>query len=372
MADWTGNAFLNIVLIILLFLVIIVVMVFIVDKTIKFWPTLKEGAEIIIKYMYLFLIPFPLCYLLFYYYVYDAGQNTNIELATAEYLEKISIYFFSAGIFSATFKLINSLVVFKNHFKSIIISKEFDEVLTNKLEVLALSDEYLLKRSDLKDIWARVTLCKYEQRFPQLKEAIREKMENDLFHENNLSYYYKNFRTQINYELITDTIVKITEISNFTIVANSTDSILMDFWISTDDVTSSAEEKIYTKYIPEKCKMNGVGLDIKEVQNNKSSNLKFFKTYNAELKGKTDYEIERSIEMTQDLEKDRVFSFSSDRIIDGLTIKLNPCKNLNIFFSPSGKNIFNLDNQIHDGQSYISREILLSGEKFQTFIYKIK
>lgn len=370
MIDLKNSTVINVLFIILIFIIVIVVIVFVIDKIIKFLPTLKEGAGIVLKYMYLFLIPFPLCYLFFYHYIYDAGQNPSIRFETAEYLEKISIYFFSAGIFSATFKLINSLVVFKSHFKDIIISKEFDEVLSNKLEVLALSNEYLLKRSDLSDIWARVTMCKYEQRFPQLKDSIREKMENDLFHENNLSYYYKNFRTQINYELVSDLIVKITEISNFTIVSNSIDTIIMDFWISTDDVLSSTEDKIYTKYIPEKCKMDGVLLDIKEVSNNNSDIYRIYKTYNAELKGKREYEIERSIEMTQNLENDRVFSFTSDRIIDGFTVKLNPCPKLNVFFSPIGKNKFNLDNQIHEGQSYFSREILLSGEKFQTFIYK--
>ena len=359
---------------VVVFILIIVTIIFIVDKIIKFWPTLKESTEIILKYMYLFLMPFPLCYLIFYYYIYDAGNNTSMHFAgadTAEYLEKISIYFFSAGIFSATFKLINSLVVFKKHFKDIIISKEFDQVLSNKLEVLALSDDYLLKRSDLDDIWARVSICKYEQKFPQLKDAIKEKLENDLFHENNLSYYYENFRTQINYELISDNIVKIVEISNFTIISSSTDPIIMDFWISTDDVEETGStEKIYTKYIPERCKSDGVQLNIKEVNNNMSTDIKYFKTFNAELKGKKEYEVERSVEMTQNLDVDRVFSFSSNRIIDNLSIKLNSCDNLNIFFSPVGKNVFNLDNQIHEGQSYISRELLLSGEKFQTFIYK--
>lgn len=364
----------NIFFWIILFILIIVIVVFIIDKVIKFWPTLKESAEVMLKYMYLFLIPFPLCYLIFYYYVYDAGQNTSMQFAgaeTAEYLEKISIYFFSAGIFSATFKLINSLVVFQNHFKNIIISKEFDQVLTDKLEVLALSDDYLLKRADLNDIWARVSVCKYEQKFPQLKDAIREKLENDLFHENNLSYYYENFRTQINYELISENVVKIVEISNFTLISNSIDPIIMDFWISTDDVDGIMEvDKIYTKYIAEKCKIDGVQLNIKEVNNNMSTEVKYFKTFNAELKGKKEYEVERSIEMTQNLEVDRVFSFSSNRIIDNLSVKLNSCDKLNIYFSPVGKNMFKIDNQIHEGQSYISRELLLSGEKFQTFIYK--
>lgn len=366
----TGYITLNILIIILFFIIIIVTMVYIVDKIIKIMPTIKEGAQIILKYMYLFLIPFPLCYLIFYYQVYDAGNNPKVSIETAQYLEKISIYFFSAGIFSATFKLINSLIVFKKHFKDIIISKEFDDVLTKKLEVLGLSDEYLLQRTDLKEIWSRVTLCKYEQKFPQLKEAIRDKMENDLFHENSLSYYYKNFRTQIIYELIEENIVKITEISNFTIVSNSEELIIMDFWISTDDILNSKEGGIYTKYLAEKCKMDGVVLDIKEVSKDNANNTKIYKTYNAELKGKKEYEIERSIEMTQNLEADRVFSFSSDRIIDNFTIKLSPCDKLNIFFSPVGKNKFNFDNQKHDGQSYVSRDLLLPGEKFQTFIYK--
>lgn len=364
MIEYFQSPTLNIVSTLFIILILLLLLFFVSDFF-KLIPIFRKYLVYLKNYMFIvFLI--PAMSFLFIDFAFVEFKN----IPNYEFIKNLCEILFSAGIFTTTLNFLDSLNVFKKNFKSIIMSEEFDNLLTQKIDALAYSEVHLNKQSNLDKIWQTVTLCKYEQRFPQLKESIREKIENDLFHENNLSYYYKNFRTQINYELITDNIVKITEISNFTIVSNSVDSIIMDFWISTDDVESSEERKIYTKYIPEKCKMDGVQLEIIEVNNNQSNSIKLFKTYNAELKGKREYEIERSIEMTQNLENDRVFSFTSNRIIDGFTIKLNPCEKLNIFFSSVGKNKFILDNQIHDGQSYISRGVLLPGEKFQTFIYK--
>ena len=94
--------------------------------------------------------------------------------------------------------------------------------------------------------------------------------------------------------------------------------------------------------------------------------------FSAELEGKKKYIIERQIEMTQNIKEDRVFSFTSSRIIEGMSINLKYQNNLNIFFSPVGKNTFNVDNQLRSehSQSYINRDLLLPGEKFKVFIYK--
>lgn len=346
-------------------------------------PMLSEFLDNVAKYSYIVSLIVPVIYLPYYYFLYGPSETNPplISVEIHEYIKTISIVIFTAGIYSAATKWVTNSETFKSNFKKTILSQEFDDLLTKKMDSFSLSDNYLLSRSDLNDIWSRITVFKYIQKFPEIEDALKSKMNNELYHENNLTYYYKNFRTQLNYELLDDNIVKITEISNFTVVANDIEPREMNFWISTNDVERSEEgseegesfetDKIlYTRYVPDRCTIDGMKLDIKSLNENKNEKYKYVKLFTAELKGKKRYEIERSVEMTQNLETDRVFSFSSARIIDNLSVKINHCEKLNIFFSPVGDNIFKLDNQITEGQSYLSREILLSGEKFKTFIYK--
>jgi len=367
-----NNNFLNIILIFCLFILSLIIVIYIIDKTLKLIPYLRKTANLIIKYMYIILMPFPILYLIYYYGFWKNGTDESVQFLgpeTADYLKQLSLIFFSGGIFSATIKLINSLVIFKKHFKNVIISKEFDEILTKKLDILTFSNEHLLKQNNLEEIWKKVTLCKYEQKFPELMNKLKDNLENELFFENNLTCYYRNFRTQINLELLENNIVKITEISSFSIVSNSRKSFEIDFWISSN---KKDQKEIYTKIVPEKCKINGVLFDdkLKEVESDVEEPNQAIKTYRFELNGNKEYHIERSVEMTQKISEDRVFSFSSSRIIDDMSIHIQYCDRLDVFFSSVGKNYFKEDNQILTGKSYINRDVLLPGEKFKIFIFK--
>lgn len=325
--------------------------------------------------LYLFLLPFPIIYLFFYYFYYlpnlELFKNSKEQLPffcreeIVDYLKGISIIFFSGGIFSATVKLINNLVVFKKNFQRVILSDEFDLLLKNKFQILALSDNFLLNRTDIQDIWSRVTTCQFEQAFPELKDSIIKKLENDFFNDKMLTYYYNNFRIQINLELLENDIVKITEVSNFEVKSRTIDSVYIDFKISSSNKDS---DLIYTKLIKEDCKLNNDEMVLSEITTiNDNKNIK---TFNAELQGSTSYIVERKVEMTQDLNDDRVFSFSSSIIIDNMTVDIKLCDKLNMFFSVVGKNKFSNDNHLGDKNTRICRDVLLPGEKFKIFIYK--
>jgi len=325
--------------------------------------------------LYLYLLPFPIIYLLFHYLYYlpniELFKNSKEDIPffcrpdIVEYLKSISIIFFSGGIFSATVKLINNLVVFKKNFQKVILSEEFDVLLKDKFQILALSDDFLLKRTDIQDIWSRVTTCQFEQAFPELKNSIVKKLENDFFNDKMLTYYYNNFRIQINLELINENIVKITEVSNFEVKAKTTEPIYIDFKISS---LAKDDETIYTKLIEDDCKLDGKKMILSELTT--TNDNKNIKTFNTELSGNTSYILERKVEMTQNLLDDRVFSFSSSIIIDNMTVNIKPCDKLNIFFSVVGKNKFSSDNHLGDNNNRICRDVLLPGEKFKIFIYK--
>lgn len=367
--------YIQILLMCILFIAIIAVLLYISDQLLKHWEFFQKGKAFVKQNYFLILIMFPLFYLIYYYVYYlpykdikNAGFLLRPE--SSHFLLQASLTFLATGTLSGTIKWLNNLAFFKKQFSEIIKSEEFSNVLSDKMKELALSDDYLLQRNDLEDIWNRVTICKYKQKFPELASEIQEKIENELFTQKILSYYYKNFRIQVNFSLEGD-IIKIVEISSFTVISNTTEKIEINFG-ATSPVDES--EGIYTKLIPEGCKCDGRVLDLK-TENGKDKTGKenprdtLFK---AELHGQKKYIIERQIEMTQDIKEDRVFSFSSSRLIEDISINLKYEPKLNLFFSPVGKNEFYLDNHIRGelSKSYLNRDILLPGEKFKVFIYK--
>lgn len=327
------------------------------------------------KNYFLILIAFPLFYLIYHYTFYLPYHSADarsvwLQEDTAEMLWSASITFLVTGTVTAALKWLNNLAFFKKQFSDLIRSDDFSTVLSEKMKELALSDEYLLARNDLEEIWTRVTVCKYQQKFPELTEEIQKKIENDLFLEQSLSYYYKNFRLQINFS-IEDNIVKITEISSFTVISHTTEKIEINFGTTSPVVD---EGEIYTRFIPEGCKCDGMPLMLStgDGQNIGNNNIVSDVIFKAPLEGSKKYIIERQVEMTQNINDDRVFTFSSSRIIEDLSLNLKYDDKLNLFFSPVGKNVFHKDNQLRslESQSYISRDLLLPGEKFKIFIFK--
>lgn len=327
------------------------------------------------KHIYLILFIFPAFYLIYYHFIYDeTDPNTYIISGpeTITYLGRISQILIGAGIFSATSKYINSLVIFKEQFEKIIMSEKFDKLLSDKLTVLTFSNEHLSKLNNLQENWKTLTLCKYQQKFPELMTKLNRNIENELFIENNLNCYYKNFRIQVNFELLDNDFVKITELTSCTVIPKSSDKVPIEFWMSTN---KDDDEKTYSKFIPKETKINGIEfneyIDDKDLIEKTSSINDFdVKHYTFFLNGKTEYHIERKIEMVQNLKEDRLYGFASNKIIDDISVHLQYCDKLNVFFSSIGKNIFNKDNQLLNGQSYINRDVLLPGEKFNVFIYK--
>lgn len=322
----------------------------------------------IIDNLYLYLIPFPIVYLLTYYmYLSKIEGQENLSFffkpEIIEYLKQISIIFFTGGVFTATVKLINNMVIFKKNFHKMILSDDFDKLLTDKFKILSLSNEYLSNRKDINDVWLRVTSCRFAKSFPNLNEKINNKLQNDFFDDKMLQYYYDNFRIQINIELVKDNIIKITEVSNFKLVSNSLENIDLEFKISS---LYQDDGDIYTNLIKESCTVNELAMNFTETSliENKA------KIFSTKLSGHNNYVIERKVEMTQNLENDRVFTFSSSIIIDNILIDIKVCDELDYFFAPSGKNKYPLDSHNNDNTTYLSRELQMPGERFKVFIFK--
>lgn len=366
-------------------LFLIITIIYFAKKYLSALSTIWEILKIMFNYFYVVLIPIPIFYLIYYYLFFnDTNKETYIfnSLELIKDLKNLSFWFFTAGAFSAATKIISNLKIFKTQFEEVIISDKFkeefkkvlisdelDALLTKKFEILTFSPENLHKQQNLDVIWKDVTLCKYEKHFPQLMEKLRSKIENDLFEENNLSYYYKNLRLQVKFKLLENDIIEITETSSSTLISNTENEIDIEFFVTSHE---SDSENIYTKIIPAKTKINGIAFEEEDfIDSNPIKEGVFFKKiFKHQLKGSKEYHIERCIEMKQKLQDDRIYSFSSSKIIDDIYINLVTCEKLNIFFSSVDKNVFNKDNIEIDGINFANRDVLMSGEKFKVFIFK--
>lgn len=353
-------------------IILMLIVVYLIRKYLKIVTTLYSILKLVFDYFYVILIPIPLVFILYYYLFFDASKpETHIfkSIELIKDLKKLSFWFFTAGVFSAATKLISNLVIFKKQFKSIVMSEEFDELLTKKLEIITFSNDNLNRQSNLDEIWKRVTLCKYEKSFPSLMTKLHKNIENELFVENNLNSYFKNLRILVKFELLEDDILKITEISSCTIVTNTTDAIDVEFFVTSHQ---NDTEKYFTNIDPLKTKINGIPFDedtFKDIIPIVEGEY-FKKIFKYQLKDDTEYHIERYIVMQQDINLDRIYSFSSSKIIDDISIQLQYCEKLNVTFSSVGKNVFKTDNIPFDGQTYVNRDILMPGEKFKVFVFK--
>lgn len=338
---------------------------------------LKKTVKVIYSNIWIFLSIFPAFYLLYYSLIFDIKKPDSHILSSIiniEYLKNLSIAFFSAGILSGVHKYISSIQFFKNEFEKIILSKSFDEVLTKKMSILTFDPEYLSKLNDIDDKWKKLTLCKYQQKFPDLMKNIEPIIKNELFKENNLSYYYDDFRIKLHFELLENNIVKITETNFLTVIPTSKEKIDLNFWVSHDALIEETEN-IYTRLNTLKTTIDGINLDDYFKENsiepeNKINGDKKEKHYKIPLLNQKKYEVERVIEMTQDLDNDRLCSFSSSKMVNGISLRISLCEKLNYFFS-CPNNITLKKDRLHTSENnYLSKEWILPGNIYNIFIYK--
>lgn len=334
---------------------------YLISDHLKLLPIIKKIAIYIKKNLFiLFIIP-----AIAFFFI----DNTFIEFKTIknyEFLKDLCKILFSAGVFTTALNFLDSLDVFKKNFKAIIMSAEFENLLTNKIDALAYSEEHLNKQSNLDKIWQTVTLCKYRQEFPELYDKLENKIENLLFKKNNISYYYKNFQVNYSVELNDDKYVTIIERTSFTIMRPNKEGFTFDYKSTYNN--EDPNDKVVAQFFSKNAKE--IDFNAIELITTTDKNITSL-TCTKVLSGHLEYHIESKVVMSQNIEIDRIYTFSSGRIIDDLTIFLEHDDKLKITFVPLNNNKFH-HNGIHEKNkiSYINRDVLLSGEKFILFFYR--
>lgn len=342
------------------FVITFLVLLYYIGDHFKLFPILKKYALFFKNYLFIiFIIP------AFSFLCIDLTFPEFKTIPNYEFIKDLCKILFSAGIFTTTLSFLDSLNVFKKNFKDIIMSKDFENLLTKKIDALAYSKEHLNKQANLEKIWQTVTLCKYEQEFPELYAKLENKIENSLFKRSNISYYYKNFQISFSISVDENGYVTTLERTSFTIVRPKKDNFTFDFsaTYNHEDPKAKVDVKFFSKNADE---IDFSSINILPKVGVKNTELTFEKV----LSGHLEYHIESIVTHTQNINNDRIFIFSSDRIIDDLTVYIENKPNIKVTFVPTNNNKF-YHNGTHDDtkMSYINRDVLLSGQKFILFYH---
>lgn len=320
------------------------------------------------EYAYIFFLTIAFCYFLLYSIYHFSNQIHTIFFqydTILKYFADVSIFFFTAGIFSASLKYLQFLGVFKEEFEKVILSDQFDKKLEIQLKQITFSEEFLLKQTNLHDLWVTVTLCMYKQHFPEIHNKLKSKIINNFYLNKNITYYYKNFQTNFIIKLDGPDHAIIEQISSYTIIRPNTEEFSWDFSLSYLNEPGNDGDMSFS-IINMENKTSTIEDIKKEIKGNhvnmKASSL---------LTGKYEYFIERTMRLRQNINTDRIFSFSSDRIIDDLSFQINHCEKLGTFLSEVNDTKFYKNGAFEPNTlSYINRDIFLPGEKFKIFIFR--
>lgn len=213
--------------------------------------------------------------------------------------------------------------------------------------------------------YTRKLHCMYNKQFPELNPKMKEKVNNDLFKKNVIEYYYKNMQSHYEIKLLKNGLVSIIDKSSYTVVRPNNNKFNWDVTANylDDDKASSTISVDVTNLKNKRIDDNLATISRKNGFINKKLSL--------ELSGHKEYHIERNITAVQDIDKDRVFSFGSDRIIDDLSFTVKHCDKLGVYVDKIWNNKLYEDKSkgIND-IAFINRDLLLPGEKFKIFIFR--
>lgn len=335
---------------------------------------LKKIWSAFLDNLYLFLLLVSISYFVFYGIVKDdvnyfSGWKNKHEILKG--LKDFSLIIFSAGIFTSSLKYLQYLKVFEKEFDRILTSNKFTNKVKESVESITFSKEFLHKQSNLEQIWKKVTLVMWEKQFPDLYAQLKGNLKNELFRQNNISFYYKNFKVKYFITRVDDTDrIKIEQHTVYTLVRPNEKLFDWNFSVAVD--IANCEDKKYPKVEVELVNDSVNKFNPEEDIKSFEEEGFFIKKVELQLRGKTEYLIKRKVTMYQDLQKDREFSFGSDRIIADLDVSICHSNNLNVVFSESWKVKFIKEELREKGvSSYLFRGLMLPGEKFKLFFLKI-
>ncbi|PKA97364.1 hypothetical protein B0O79_1019 [Flavobacteriaceae bacterium MAR_2009_75] len=334
---------------------------------------IKKLWKGVLNNLYLILLSVSILYFLCYtIFIFNDEFLPSWEKKVfwLNFFKDIALLIFTAGIFTASLKYLQYIRVFETEFERILLSDKFSGKVKDSVESITFSEDFLLKQSNLSEIWETVTLSKYKQQFPNLYAELKKNINNTFFVNNNISYYYKHTKKKYDIKVVSGYKIHIMETTILSIVRPSTDEFEWDF--KTSILEGHSENEKYPEICIESLSECGMIFDPEKNIEVEVKNENLIKECKLKLSGHKVYNIKRVLKFTQDIDKDREWVIGSDRIMDHLDVHVKYSEDLNVIFSKSNKAKFIKEELQEPNQiSYISQELMLPGEKFKLFFLKV-
>ncbi len=338
------------------------------------WNMIKAIWKGILDNLYLIFLASAIAYFIFYKVVAN-NQNYlsswTYKDETLEVLKTVAFIIFSAGIFTSSLKYLQYIKVFEKEFDRVLSSKKYLKQVKESVESITLSKKFLLKQTNLEKIWQDVTLCMYQKEFPELFEKLKSNLNNELFKQNNISYYYKHQIVEYNITIVSEWVIQLEQSITYTLIRPS--EKLFNWNFGAVCLKSDSDNEIYPKieveFLSGKFKFDS-NVDV-IVDKEKDPQL-LYKFVNKDLSGSKEYLIKMKMTQLQNIKDDRFWTFGSDRIIDDLDVRIQFPKELDVVFTESTKDreFVKIETNDLNKKYYMNRGLLLPGEKFKIFFLK--
>lgn len=308
------------------------------------------------------LIVNPLwAYLFFSIILWFGGRALFIDQMN-EYcilMKSLAVAIFSGGVWAS---------ITKSQFMRNVFSDEMRKVIYSK--------EHLSNRSDIKDLWGRVTVAMYKSKFPDIHEKISNKI-SEIYLPGDHEYY----NDELNYEIdiswvdpndANNDYIKIVE-SERSVIKQSekTDSFAIDFRVGIDiDKVEEEASPTKTSYKFKSMYINGAPIDTKKgfSETREDDILRIRYSSPSNISGAKRYEISKHEEKTYSIYANPYKVFRSKMITENFEVTITYPENLKVDFLEVGTAIFkDVPCNQRQGMKIIrkkSPEILLSRQGF--------
>ncbi|MCG2616978.1 hypothetical protein LZZ85_21960 [Terrimonas sp. NA20] len=278
--------------------------------------------------------------LLLLFYIFKLGFSTFFISHADGFKEMfgIALAILSSGIFLAVLKWFQFMGFFKEEMHKIVKSSQFNEQLQDSFNNVLYSDEFLQNRSDIEDIWKRVTRCYFKSEFPhEVSDKINEKLSNIFFHNNNISHFFRTCIMTINVSLDEHGFLSIEEITESKMIRNNTDPFQYDFCYYVKRLSETDQKSFIEIY---HFSVDGKTMDLASITKNETTVNRIQEKLDVKLEGKKEYNLVIKSRLTYNIDLDNIYTHYNQRAVEYMRVEINYSANLSTYFLPIGNEKF--------------------------------
>lgn len=279
-------------------------------------------------------------FLLILFYIFKLGFSKFFLSHNEGFKEifGIALAILSSGIFLAVLKWFQFMGFFKEEMHKIVKSSQFNEQLQDSFNNVLYSDEFLQNRSDIEDIWKRVTRCYFKSEFPhEVSDKINEKLSNIFFHNNNISHFFRTCIMTLNVSLDEQGFLSIEEITESKMIRNNTDAFQYDFCYYINKLPENDQQSLIEIY---HFSVDGKTMDLASITKTETTENRIQEKLDVTLEGKKEYNLIIKSRLTYSIDLDNIYTHYNQRAVEYMRVEINYSPNLLTYFLPIGNEEF--------------------------------